>query len=156
TLKELEQGPCKRTDSVASLTRKEWEEPARPPPRTGTPPSRRAQALQQSFPWKSRKPGGRDRAGQRSLGRMVPKPSMEVKALVVEWVFDKRWQSKFRRPSPWRTRALAVIAAAMSVPRGTTIIQLCRMHPAEILKLTMPFGAWRWVFRWVGYRRVLE
>lgn len=50
-------------------------------------------------------------------------------------------------------RGLAVIAVAMSLPPGTTVLALCRMLPAEVLALQMPRCAWRWVLRWLHARR---
>ena len=118
--------------------------------------SERARALRATFPLGTRKPGGRDRAGQRSAGRRIPKPFVPVDPYAVETIFGRRWDAKGRQPSVWRVRGLALVAVAMSVARGTTILRLCSMQPAEVLGLAMPKPAWRWVLKWLGMRRACE
>jgi hypothetical protein len=127
---------------------------------TGPKPGRPAQTLSKAasdvlaaLPPGSRKPGGRHRAGQRSGDRVIPKPTIDVLPDMVLTVFQRRWHGKLPAPAPWRVRALAVIAVAMSLPSGTTTEALCQLRPHEVLALRMPRPAWRWVVKWLELRR---
>jgi len=85
----------------------------------------------------------------------VPIPPFPVDPGIVQAVFQPRWRGKYRETSPWRIRGLAVIAVAMSLPKGITIWELCSMLPLEVLQLQlrMPLPAWKWVVKWLCMRR---
>lgn len=108
-----------------------------------------------ALPLRSRKPGGARRAGQRSADRRVPTTTVPVMPPLVLEAFQRRWRGCDDRTWPWRRRGLAVLAAAMSVPPGTTVTRLCAMTPTEVLQLRMPFKAWTRVVRWLEVRREL-
>jgi hypothetical protein len=131
------------------------EEPATLKP-AALPVSKAARALKQSFSWRSRKPGGARREGQRSGARKVPLPEDPVDPLSIFAIFGNRWRAKGQEPSVWRTRALALIAVTMSVSRGTSIERLCGLLPGEVLALRMPRSAWKWVIKWIRLRRAVE
>jgi len=115
--------------------------------------SKRARDVRAGIPCQSRKPGGKYREGQRSGSRKIAVPSFPVVPHLVVSVFQRRWRGKYLVTFPWRIRGLAVIAVAMSVPPGTTIEALVRMLPRDVLQLSMPLSAWRWVVHWLHQRR---
>lgn len=153
----------KAGDSWRDQLGRPWDELPRPfqdrpitLPRQTEPtkiPSPRARAVIHSFPRHSRKPGGRYRAGQRSGDRKIPVPIEPVEPSLVLGVFQRRWRGKHRWTSPWRLRALAAIAVALSVPRGSKVVALSGMLPAEVLGLDLAGLPRRWVVRWLSFRR---
>src|SRR5262245_16020808 len=88
--------------------------------------SKRARAVKASFSWESRGPGGSNRAHRRSVGRMVPVPTVPVDPALVLEALQRRWRGKYRVTLPWRCRGLAVLAVALAVPPGTTTETLAR------------------------------
>jgi hypothetical protein len=122
-------------------------------------PRRPAQALSKAasdvlaaLPPRSRKPGGRHRAGQRAPGRNPPAPSLPVIPALVLGVLRREWQTESGAPNPYRVRSLAALAVALAVPRGTTTLELCRMLPHEVLRLPIPREGGRWLQRWFRIR----
>jgi hypothetical protein len=104
---------------------------------------------------RSRKPGGRFRAGQRAPGRNPPAPSIPVSPAIIERVLGLGW----RTPSGWvnlyRRRALAAIAVALALPpESSTMTKLCalRYHDLVMLDLRMPAIGWRHVYAWLRVR----
>jgi hypothetical protein len=137
---------------------KKLQQPAQAPllPPTQLPHrsiSNRARAVKDSLPWPSRGPGGRHRGHRRSVGRMVPAPTVPVDPALVLEALQRRWRGKHGETLPWRCRGLAVLAVALAVPAGTTTEALVRMMPSEVLELRMPRAAWKWVLRWLRIRR---
>lgn len=116
------------------------------------PPSQRAMQLVATLPPRSRKPGGRHRAGQRAPGRCPPKPTIPVIPDVVLGVLRREWLTPDGTPNVYRVRALAVIAVAMAAPKGTTTISLCRLLPHEVRRLPIPREGRRWLRRWFRIR----
>lgn len=105
-----------------------------------------------AVPARSRKPGGRHRAGQRAPGRCPPRPTVPVILEVVLGVLRRAWMTPLGTPNVYRVRALAAIAVALVAPRGTTIIGLCRMLPHEVRRLPIPKEGRRWLKRWFRIR----
>ncbi len=116
--------------------------------------NRAACACAPVVPVRSRKPGGRFRVGQRSGDRKVPVPAIPLQPRAVLLVFRRRWRGKHDVPGLWRIRALAAIAVAMSLPPRTTLQSLCALRPSDVLQLSMPLPAWRWVARWLQHRGI--
>lgn len=119
---------------------------------TQNPPSQRAMQVVATLPLRSRKPGGRHRAGQRAPGRCPPPPTIPVIPDVVLGVLRRGWLTPDGAPNVYRVRALAAIAVAMAAPKGTTTIGLCRMLPHEVRRLPIPTEGRRWLKRWFKIR----
>lgn len=107
-----------------------------------------------AVPARSRKLGGRHRAGQRSAGRNPPNPKVPVDLALVLSALDRTWKTRKRGyPNLWRVRALAAITVALAVSPGTTCRQLCAMRPRDLARLVLPPNGRRWVRRWLRIRR---
>jgi CheY-like chemotaxis protein len=105
---------------------------------------------------RSRKPGGRFRAGQRAPGRNPPAPRIPVFPTMIEQVLLRPW----RTPGGWvnlfRRRALAAISVALALPPESSIMtKLCelRYHDLVMLDLRMPEIGWRHVIAWLRARQ---
>ncbi len=117
-----------------------------------SPPSPHALQVVAGILARSRKPGGRHRAGQRAPGRNPPDPAFPVIPELVLRVLRRKWRTKSGAPNPYRVRSLAALAVAMAVPRGTTMLEFCRMLPDEVLRLPIPREGRRWLRRWFRIR----
>jgi hypothetical protein len=117
-----------------------------------SPPSPHALQVVAGILARSRKPGGRHRAGQRAPGRNPPAPVLPVIPELVLGVLRRQWRTASGAPNPYRVRSLAGLAVAMAVPRGTTTLEFCRMLPDEVLRMTVPREGRRWLKRWFRIR----
>lgn len=144
----LDRVPRRRADRARRSDQQRLPE-LRQPPRPTNPLSQRAREVVQALPSQSRKPGGRRRAGQRSVDRRVPPANCPVMPALVLSAFQRRWRGKLLMTGPWRLRGLAVVAVAMSVRPGTTLAQFCALTPCEVMALRMPRVARGWVTKWL-------
>ena len=59
-------------------------------------------------------------------------------------------------PCWWRVRALAALAAALAVSRGTTAEALVGMSAGDVARLAAPVAARGWIMRWLQTHRGLN
>lgn len=159
----LEAGPCWSQPSAEQevhqvQARKRRHAVLVPPRPVGKPARSRdglspaARKVAASLPPGSWKPPSK-RAGQRSKGRNIPTPTEPVDPIRVLFALQRNWEGADGRTWQWRRRGLVILAAALAVPRGTTIERFRSMTPVEILRLRMPHPAWKQVVRWLEIHR---
>lgn len=101
-----------------------------------------------------RKPGGGDRAGQRSRGRMLPPaPSgLPNPAAIRAMLLSSSWLTRSKRNDRWRLRTEAALCVVLAVEPGTPMTRICAMLPDEVLRLPLPPFAKRRVRKWLWLR----
>lgn len=140
---------AERARAAQERTRQAAMSRPRQPPQV---PSKAASDVLATLLPRSRRPGGRNRAGQRTPGRNPPNPGFPVIPEVVLGVLRRKWRTETGEPNLYPVRSLAALAVALTVPRGTTTLELCRMLPHEVRRLRVPREGRRWLKRWFQVR----